>query len=216
MVWKTNPKVQNQTPITKKHDPNHTRTQHHTNPYFDEVPFNRLNHNILGEIRPRFKLMSNLEPEEILAGVNEHLQTDETVKGRVLKSYAIITVPPKEVHFWSPVLQIRIDDDEFNEYPDGTVVRCLVGPRQSVWAMFAFVYIFIGLATFFGGIYGLAMSNMGDYSNFIWVIPIGLVLMPSIWIAAKIGQKAGRDQTLHLVSTLYHSLDARGDVHRIE
>lgn len=160
--------------------------------------------------------MSDLEPEEILAGISEHLETDHTVKGKVLKTYAIISIPQKDLHYWSPVLQIRIDDDEFNEHPEGTVVRCLVGPRQSVWAMFAFLYIFISLGTFFGGIYGLAMSNMGDYSSFIWVIPIGLLLIPGIWVGAKIGQKAGRDQTLHLVSALYHALDAKGDVKRIE
>ena len=103
-----------------------------------------------------------------------------------------------DLHYWSPELQIRVDQDDDHE--DGAEVRCLVGPRQSVWAMFAFFYALVGLITFFGGFYGLVQEDMGESSDFIWCLPVGILLLIGIWVAAKVGQNTGRDQMLHLVS----------------
>ena len=44
-------------------------------------------------------------------------------------------------------------------------------------------------------------------TNLPWLIPGGIVLELLIFLATKWGQKKGRDQMLHLVSFLYHSLD---------
>jgi hypothetical protein len=53
-------------------------------------------------------------------------------------------------------------------------------------------------------------------SLYIWLIPIGIIAFSTVFIASKIGQRKGRDQMLHLVSFLYHSLKEIGDVERIE
>lgn len=181
------------------------------------MPFNRLNHNILGEIRPRFRLVTSLEPAEVFEHLKEKMAEDDTVTGRVVKQYAILTVPPKDRHYWSPELQVRIEDDseDFSEdKAEGTVIRCLIGPRQSVWLFFTFCYSLISFATIFGGLYGLSQLTMGNMSAFVWLLPVGVLLLPLVWLTAKIGQRTGRDQMLHLVSVLYHTLDAHGEVDR--
>ncbi len=179
------------------------------------MPFNRLDHNILGTIRPRLRLSTSLTQEEVFAHLKEQVSTSTEVSGQVTSHYAILKIPAKDAHYWSPELQIRIDDDEFTEQSETTILKCLIGPRQAVWGLFAACYGFIALVTFFGGMYGLVELSMGKESPFVWLL-LGLALIPCIWWAARVGQRTGRDQMLHLVSVLYHTLDAHGTVERVE
>jgi hypothetical protein len=45
------------------------------------MPFNRLNHSILGEIRPRFYLKSSAQVEESLERMENNLSKDPYVSG---------------------------------------------------------------------------------------------------------------------------------------
>lgn len=177
------------------------------------MPFNKLNHSVLGEIRPRFRLKSSLSIEAIKAVLDEQMKKDETVVGNVQMDYAIIRIPAAEQHYWTPELQVHLEQEENSE---DTLLRCLVGPKQTVWALFLFVYISIAALTFFLGMYGLIQMQLGKESDLVYVIPIGLLLLPSIYTFSKIGQKTGRDQMMHLISFLYHTLDREGRVERTE
>jgi len=61
----------------------------------------------------------------------------------------------------------------------------------------------------FGGMYGLAQRNTGHATGWIWCFPVTFLLIIAVFISAKIGQRTGRDQMLHLVSVLYHALKDR-------
>lgn len=179
------------------------------------MPFNKLNHSHLGEIRPRFALKSSESIESIIHAVNVGISEDESVLGVTRVDYAVIKIPNKDLHYWSPELQVRLEIDEFDK--DGkTDVLCLVGPRPPVWTLFLFIYAVIGISALIGGIYGLSNLQLGHESIFIWFLPAGLILIPTIYILAKIGQKKGRDQMLHLISFVYHRLESIGSVERIE
>lgn len=177
------------------------------------MPFNRFNHSILGEIRPRFKLKISLAPEEALKQVEQKLYNDKTVSGERSDQLLFLKTPTWQRHYWSPEMTVRI---EIEEYTDYTTVSCLVGPRQTVWALWAFIYSSILLVTVFGGSFGLVQYNQDGSSPWIWLIPIGVVLLSSAFIASKIGQRKGRDQMLHLVSFLYHSLEDVTEVERLD
>ncbi len=177
------------------------------------MPFNRFDHSILGEIRPRFQLKVNLNPEETLNHLSNSIPKDATVKGERSNDYVFLRIPRNLQHYWSPELSVRIEKEEFTEY---TTVFCLVGPRQAVWAMFAFLYGFIFFASTFGGIYGIVKFQNSSESFWLWTIPIGIILTFSIFLTSKIGQNKGRDQMLHLISFLYHSLDEVTEVERID
>ncbi len=177
------------------------------------MPFNRFDHSILGEIRPRFQLKIDLDAEEALNHVENSIPKDPTVTGEKSNSYIFLRIPKVLQHYWSPELSVRIEKEEFT---DRTTVFCLIGPRQSVWAMFALLYAFIFFASTFAGIYGIVkFQNSGD-TLWLWTIPIGIILTISIFFTSKVGQKKGRDQMLHLISFLYHSLDEVTTVERIE
>ena len=180
------------------------------------MPFNQLDHHALGGIRPRFRLSSTLEKEAIFSYLKAHIHQDPTVNGSVLKHYAILRIPDPEAHYWSPELQVRVDIDEDDPKENTTTLKCLIGPKQSVWVLFAFFYGAIGLITFFAGSYGVVQMTLGKSSAFVWFLPVGLLMIPGLWLIAREGQRTGRDQMLHLVSFLYHTLDAHGEVERIE
>lgn len=177
------------------------------------MAFNRLNHTILGEIRPRFYLKSFAAAEDLKLAVSENFIVDKTVIPEITQDLILLKIPKIEQHYWSPELTVRFEN---NEYIDYTRVCCLAGPKQSVWLLFTFIYAFIALATLFAGMFGLVKYSTSGTTTWLWSIPIGVFLISTIFISAKIGQKKGRDQTLHLVSFLYHSLATKGEVERVE
>lgn len=177
------------------------------------MPFNRLNHSILGEIRPRFFLKSEIDIPQLKKAIDESLETDKTVIGQISSDLILLKIPKKDQHYWSPELTIRFEN---NEYIDYTRVCCLAGPKQSVWLMFTFIYAFISLGTLFAGMFALVKYSTSGTTGWLWTIPAGLLLISTIFISSKVGQKKGRDQTLHLVSFLYHALASKGEVERVE
>lgn len=177
------------------------------------MAFNRLNHSILGEIRPRFKLKINHNPEEAIEHVESKLLADDFVTG--LRDRTLIFVKPKnkDQHYWSPEMSVRIEEEEYDDY---TTVSCLIGPKQTVWTLFIFLYSLIFAASTFGGIFGLVKYMNNDDKSWLWVIPAGVICTASLFVVSKIGQKKGRDEMLYLVSFIYHALDQITEVKRLD
>ncbi|MBL1281338.1 MAG: hypothetical protein COA33_013750 [Fluviicola sp.] len=177
------------------------------------MAFNRLNHSVLGEIRPRFKLKINFDAEMAMEKVSEDLLQDKTVAGERSQAYIFVKTPRHHQHYWSPEMSVRIEQEEYDDY---TTVSCLVGPRQTVWAMFTFMYAVIFIASTFGGIFSIVKYTNNDDKSWLWIIPLGIICTASVFLVSKFGQKKGRDQMLHLVSFIYHSLEKFTEVKRIE
>lgn len=169
------------------------------------MPFNKKDHHLLGEVSPRFVLRTDVEMEKVFEIIDLQVKSDETVVGKIVHNQYYLDMPLAERHFWSPELRVSLEDDEYNEYGGDTLVRVTVGPQYAVWVLFIFMYSFLGLITLFGGMYGLSQQMLGIKSAWIWCFPVCLFLIFTVFIVSKTGQKIGRDHTLHLVSTLYHS-----------
>lgn len=168
------------------------------------MPFNRKDHHNFGEIRPRFKLLSSLNEEEIFTRLKAFVQADDTVEGKKIHDQFYLDIPMRYRHFWSPELRILLEKDE--QDPTHTLIRVTVGPQFHVWLTFILTYAVLGLVSLFGGMYGLVQLDQGNDSPWIWCLPVTGLLFLGVWMSAKVGQKAGRDETLHLVSVLYHAL----------
>jgi len=177
------------------------------------MAFNRLNHTILGEIRPRFKLKINYDSVKAMNHVSEKLKIDEFVTGERNNHHLFVKTKTKDQHYWSPEMSVRIEQEEYGIF---TTVSCLIGPKHNVWTLFVFMYAMIFLASIFGGIYGLVKWVNFDDKSWLWVIPAGIICTASIFIVSKLGQKKGRDEMLYLVSFIYHSLDEITIIERID
>ncbi|TNE55085.1 MAG: hypothetical protein EP338_05065 [Bacteroidetes bacterium] len=177
------------------------------------MPFNRLDHHALGEIRPRFSLKIDCEAEDALEYVSKLMIQDTSVSGYRSDQLLFVKTPSWLSHYWSPEMTVRIEKEEFVDF---TVVSCVIGPRQSVWAMFIMIYAALAIITVFGGIFGLVEYQQSGHSPWLWCLPIGTVLFLSAFITSNMGQRKGRDQMLHLVSFIYHSLDDITTVERYD
>lgn len=157
------------------------------------------------EIRPRFRLISSLDEKVILGRIDKAIPLQSDVLGIIKGDHAFLRIPDKNLHYWSPTMEVEVKkyyDDE-----DKTSIRCIIGPKQSIWLMLMFFYVGIGVLALFGGMYGLVKWNLGKESIFIWAFPIAAFLFSIIYLTAKYGQRKGRDQMLYLVSFLYHAVD---------
>ena len=164
----------------------------------------------ISEIRPHFKLISTLDMNDALDGIQDGIKNanDDEVRCKLTHDHAHLKVPQQYEHYWSPVLSVGF---EKNEEGEGTLLRCMVGPSQAVWAMFMLVYGAIGILTIFGLFYGGTKYQLEGDSTFLWSLPIAVILFLFVFIGAKFGQKKGHHQMDELIKFLFKCLN-KGEI----
>ncbi|MBU0676673.1 MAG: hypothetical protein KJ626_01020 [Verrucomicrobia bacterium] len=115
----------------------------------------------------------------------------------VVDNYVIIALPAARRHYWSPQLQVSLDDEGEHVHVHG-----LVTPMPTVWMLFAGIYTAIVTLGFFATMFGLAQHHVGQKPMGLWAVPISLFLIGVVYIAARIGQRIGREQTEELTAFL--------------
>lgn len=178
------------------------------------MSFNKFDHTITGEVLPRFRLRVENLPDPIFEEIKTAAIPEPTVSGTYADKYTILRIPSWERNYWSPELQIHSSPDYDNK--SYTILRCVVGPSQSVWVMFIFFYSITILVTLFGGMFGMVQYSIENDSTFLWIWPIGIAVFLTLFIVSKIGQRKARNQTLHLVSFLLHTLERKWKVERVD
>jgi uncharacterized membrane protein len=77
-------------------------------------------------------------------------------------------------------------------------LRGLYGPKQSIWAMFAFTYGTLAMLFSIFSIWGAVEVQLyNDYSKF-YLLPIILILSVVTYLIAQLGQKLGAEQMFEL------------------
>ncbi len=141
-------------------------------------------------VRPRFQVQSPMKAAEIVQRIKDHLKVRKSdCQGTTAVGYAIITVPERERHFWSPHLTITIEDQEV-----GSLVRGLYTPAPTAWTMFVFFYTVIGLTMLVFLLYGLSCYSLGQPATALWWALALALLFLSIYLVSYSGQKFGRRQ----------------------
>ncbi|MEM9391458.1 MAG: hypothetical protein AAGA02_13345 [Bacteroidota bacterium] len=146
-------------------------------------------------IRPRFKKVSDLSEKELESLLRQALsEKDSKCTGYVSSGYSTIKIPVKERHFWSPQLTISFEETEGQ-----TKISGLYGPNPTVWAVFFFGYVALGIAGLFILVIGFSRISLGMDSGILWAIPILLIMAAVLYVIAQAGQKIGAEQmyTLH-------------------
>lgn len=144
-------------------------------------------------IRPRFNIPVPTTKDKLLKIIEKHLEDPgEGIKGKIVDNHIILDILPSHVHFWSPQLNFRIEEDEWN--PGQTILAGLIGPRPNVWTLFMFFYFSIGILGFFTSSYGISQWMLGDYSHTIWAFPVAVLIMLTAYQAGKLGERLGSRQ----------------------
>ncbi|MBT8234262.1 MAG: hypothetical protein HKN51_02435 [Saprospiraceae bacterium] len=131
--------------------------------------------------------------KEILERVATLLEkSTNSIKGKIIDEHVILDIVGAEVHYWSPQLNFRVEVNEGDK--NQSLVAGLIGPRPPVWTLFMFIYFLIGVVGFFISSYGVAKLIMGEYSNYILVIPLSILLMLTAYKVGKYGEHLASDQ----------------------
>lgn len=167
--------------------------------------FNKLDDSAVGKIRPRFKLSS---PEKLSTVVDLIYQTakkDESIiLLKQLDSHIKITIPLKEKHYWSPVLNLSFDN---TEEENKTIIRGQIGPSENIWGLFILFYSAIAILGFFGTAWAYVQWMMHQNAAYFIVAPIAIGLLFSIFLSSKYGQRKAHLQTLHIMRFLRKAVD---------
>jgi hypothetical protein len=97
------------------------------------MPFNRLNHSILGKIRLRFALKISGDSQTAIDHVVKYMTSDTSVSGHLF----FLRSQGEESHYWSPEMTVRIETEEYTE---STTVSCLVGRDDQMLHLLSFLY----------------------------------------------------------------------------
>ncbi len=154
-------------------------------------------------IRPRFKHLIHNNQENVEKAINDALEkAKDTCIADSLSGHINIKIPAAERHFWSPQLNLTTEQTE-----DGTVIRGLYGPNPTVWGIFFFGYVSLGLLFMGLGMWGLTRYNLGLNSEILWSLPVLAGCALVLYLIAQFGQKIGADQMYrlhHFYEDIFH------------
>ena len=155
------------------------------------------------ELRPRFKLQTPLQREQLLEQFKHHLKSNSSgFRGTVRDYHVVINIPQKDQHYWSPQLDLSID-----EIDGKTLVKGVMGPKPAVWTKFMFIYSSLGLVATFGLMVGISQITL-DQSNWgMWVFALASLGLFVSYFIAQAGKKLGHDQMHDLYNFLLDELN---------
>lgn len=140
-------------------------------------------------IRPRFKHYIKADKAELERTISTALEQEKLFTYYHIPDHICIKIHPNERHIWSPQLDLSFDQDGEN-----VIVRGLYGPNPTLWALFFFGYVIIGLLALFLGIWGLSVWMIGGDTSLLWAIPgLGLAAF-LLYLFSQTGQKLGAQQ----------------------
>ena len=134
--------------------------------------------------------------------IHEHGEADETVINSKYGRFIKLTIPRAERHYWTPVLSLSFDQEK-----DGTLIRGLIGPNDKVWTLFSFFYFGVGFLGIVGSVFALVQWQLYDTFAYIFIIPLSVALISTIFYTAKFGKKQAHTQMLHLLRFLRRAVD---------
>ena len=145
-------------------------------------------------IRPRYTFSVPLKKADVLNKLREALKDMPSgLEGKFVKPLVVVSVSKENRHFWSPELSLDIEEKE-----NGTEIRCTLGPRSSLWTMFATFYGFSILVGIAGLVLGFSQLTLGMNAYGFWLVPVSIILLASAYGIAITGQKLSYEQMLEL------------------
>lgn len=140
-------------------------------------------------IRPRFKHFIKADKDELEHAINTALSHEKQFDFHHIPDHICIKIHPNERHMWSPQLDISFEPEG-----DTVIVRGLYGPNPTLWALFFFGYVVIGIATMAIVLWGFSVKSIGLETNVFWGIPALAIAAVVLYMVSQTGQKLGAQQ----------------------
>lgn len=160
------------------------------------------------DLRPKCKIVDiEMDKETVIKALQTNL-----INGRNIAvgsfdtedNHFELKIPPSQRHFWSPKMQIWIDEEDNN-----TSLSCIIGPNFKIWNIFIALYIIVVLFIIVGMVLGFIQRSNHETPYFFWAAPLGLLFILLINLAARIGQYWGKAQVSQLKSFVSMTIDKK-------
>lgn len=157
-------------------------------------------------LKPRFSFEHNESKEAVLKKFKEAFTTNKNeLRGKVVGDHIVIDVAKAEEHFWSPQLQLEVEEAENGKT---STVKGLFGPKPTLWTLFMFIHFGVALAfAVFATMLYTDWSLKQDYTLSL----ILTILMPVLWVSfylfGRWGKKKGHVQMVDLDGFMREVLD---------
>ena len=156
-------------------------------------------------LRPRFKFDVDTNNEKILKGFEDSktIQSDFIVTR--VDDHVFIKFPKEKQHFWSPQLQLEINEKE----KDSATIHGLFGPNPTVWTMFMFFH-FIVAGLFIGlGIWTYTNATLGSsYAIQLFLTLMMVAFWFVLYFAGRMGKAKGKPEMYELHGFMKETLRA--------
>ena len=141
-------------------------------------------------MRPRFAFQLPVERETWLGALRKLLDEEpEVCKGQVFRKHAVIEVRDDARSFWSPYLNLEVEDE-----PGGSAIRGRFSPHPHVWTLFMAIYILLTILALGGLVYGIVQLTLGESPWGVFIMPGAAALFGFVYGATLIGQGLGAEQ----------------------
>ena len=126
---------------------------------------------------------------------------------KIVDDHIVIDVTVEENHFWSPQLNIEVEQNRRNK----TLVKGLFGPKPTVWTFFMFFHFVIAVA--FIGFSVMAYVQWTLKSDYSFPL-IMIITLPILWVImyflGELGKKTGHKQMDELQEFMMKTLEKKG------
>jgi len=144
-----------------------------------------------------------MAPDELVRRLTAQIeQADTTVRGLVTAQQFDLAIRREDRHFWSPQLVVHVTPKD-----GGCSLTGHFGPNPNMWTAFMASYGFVVCCAITGTFYGLSQLMLDRYPWALWSIPVAIIAIAMIYIAAGVGQRLGRDQVDVLLRFLERAVE---------
>jgi hypothetical protein len=132
-----------------------------------------------------------LAPEVVVERVRKHLEVDRSVSGAVFRRTLLLTVRDEDAHFWSPHLDVQLDDGA----DGGTLLTALFTPHPQIWTSFIAVQALFGFLSVGAAVWLTSTLMLGHDSTVAAGSLVSTLLGGGLaYGAAYVGQGLGSEQ----------------------
>jgi len=163
-------------------------------------------------IRPRIRAFSNHSQETLINVYKDIISSGKyPFHAKIVQQHISVKCLDTEQHFWTPELTLEVtrnylQDDEGSDHKEPTMIKGYISPNPSVWALFLFTYVALGLFSFGFMVYGTSQMMLNQPTQMLWYALGCLLLIGIVFIASQIGQRLGERQTNKLLEFVNEGL----------
>lgn len=154
--------------------------------------------------RPRFTVDLEIPPEQVVERIRAQLAMDRNkVTGTLSRRTLLLTVREEDAHFWSPHLDVQLDDAAGG----GTCLSAVFAPHPQIWTTFVAMQLLFALLSAAAAIYLTSVLIMGGNAVVPLAALIGFLVCGGLaYGAAYVGQGFGSEQMYELRAFLDRAL----------